>query len=154
MKTKKQRRHDAARQVEKNAVHVIHPYVDRRSGLWVFDDPARELEKEPFIPITGAVIDAWLRSVSGRIRPAQFSLMFSQHKFPDAQIALRVLHDEDAGRGEAGTWYEAEWMDPVDGQRREHLWLCPALLKFFPKGAPKVIHAAMVRAPAIGEGDV
>ena len=38
-----------------NAICVIHPYKDQ--GTWVFDDPAVDLVKEPFVAGADEIID-------------------------------------------------------------------------------------------------
>lgn len=122
-----------------NVLHTIHPYRDLASGLWVFDDEAKQLDKEPFIPVTGLVIDALLAHLG--YEADQFSLLFGAAPFPGAQIELRKRDGEAGALVTAGTWYDAT----IRGLPSElELWLCPALLAYFPEGAPERLYAQVV----------
>jgi hypothetical protein len=44
-----------------NAMHVIHPY--RWNGMWVFDDPAVGLVREPLVAGMPEIIDYLVREI-------------------------------------------------------------------------------------------
>lgn len=98
-----------------NSIFVIKPY--KWSGMWVFDDPGRDLQREPFVAGADRMID---QATSG-IRHAEqgIVLIFSAGHFPDAQIVLEWVRAE--GGGNVYRWATAD----MEG------WLCPAMLKFF-----------------------
>ena len=133
-----------------NAMHLIDPYRDLQSGLWVFDDPARGLEREPFVPVTGVVIDALL--AHKHIEGDRFSLLFSDGAFPDAHIELtRIDETSEPLPLTTGSWYEAKI---VGLKGRLELWLCPALLKYFPDGPPPQLFASVLPPDQDDEPDV
>jgi hypothetical protein len=106
-----------------NSLMVIAPY--KHQGMWVFDDPAVGLNKEPFI----AGIDTMIDRMTAEIPNAQkgFRAIFSASPFPGwkEKIVWR--------RGEGGgNWYYSDHFQ-MEG------WLCPALFKYFPS-APKEIY--------------
>ena len=106
-----------------NALFVIAPY--KYQGLWVFDDPAVGLSREPFI----AGIDTMIDKVVANIPNAErgFRAVFSATPFPGANFKLE-WHREESG----GNWYYSDEFK-MEG------WLCPALLKYFPT-APREIY--------------
>jgi hypothetical protein len=106
-----------------NALFVIAPY--KYEGLWVFDDPAVGLSKEPFI----AGIDTMIDKVVAGIPKAErgFRAIFSATPFPRSQFKLEWRR-EDSG----GNWYYSD-------QFKMEGWLCPALLRYFPS-APREIY--------------
>jgi hypothetical protein len=108
-----------------NSLLTLRPY--RHDGLWVFDDPATELVREPFV----AGIDTILNRLTARIPDAcqGFTLLFSASPFPGHQIQL------DRGRSEyGGTWYYCTTYG-IEG------WLCPALFRYFTE-APAALFAS------------
>jgi hypothetical protein len=98
-----------------NAIRVIKPYY--WEGMWVFDDPAVGLYKEPFV----AGIPEMIEAVVGEIPNARkgFLLVFSEGRFPGAQFTLERLREEDGGN-----WYR--WTE-----RGREGWLCPALFRYY-----------------------
>jgi hypothetical protein len=106
-----------------NSLFVIAPY--KYEGMWVFDDPAVGLSKEPFI----AGIDTMIDKVVADIPNADkgFRAIFSAAPFPGADFKLEWRREESGGN-----WYYSD-------QFRMEGWLCPALLKYFPK-APREIY--------------
>jgi len=98
-----------------NSLFVIAPY--KYKGMWVFDDPAVGLLKEPFI----AGIDTMIDEVIANIPNADkgFRAIFSAAPFPGANFKLEWRR-EDSG----GNWYYSD-------QFKMEGWLCPALLKYF-----------------------
>ena len=107
-----------------NAIMVIHPY--RHEGMWVFDDPAVGLVREPFVAGADEVIDRMVDDVPGAEQG--FNLVFSATPFPGHQLQLERRRDESGGY-----WYYSPELD-MEG------WLCPALFKYFDV-APEVFYA-------------
>ncbi len=68
----------------KNSIFVIRPY--RWEGLWVFDDPAVGLVREPFVAGADTMIDVATAHVPNADRG--FLAVFSAGQFPGAQIVL------------------------------------------------------------------
>lgn len=101
-----------------NSLRVIMPY--RWNGGWVFDDPAVELHREPFVAGADTVCE-----ILSQGQP-KFRLIFSDATFPDAALHLSLLRAEHGGHS-----YDS----PIGT-----VWLCPALLKYFPS-APTHIWA-------------
>src|SRR5438270_1716384 len=106
-----------------NALLVIAPY--KYQGAWVFDDPAVGLFREPFI----AGIDTMIDKAVAEIPNAEkgFRAIFSAAPFPGANWKLDWRREESGGN-----WYFSDRFQ-MEG------WLCPALLKYFPK-APREIY--------------
>jgi hypothetical protein len=106
-----------------NTLMVIVPY--KYEGLWVFDDPAVGLNKEPFI----AGIDTLIDKATANIADPQhgFRAIFSATQFPGANFKLEWRR-ADSG----GNWYYSP-------EFQQEGWLCPALFKYF-KNAPREIY--------------
>ena len=106
-----------------NTLMVIAPY--KYEGLWVFDDPAVGLNKEPFI----AGIDTLIDKATANIPDPQhgFRAIFSATQFPGANFRLEWRRAESGGN-----WYYSP-------EFQQEGWLCPALLKYF-KNAPREIY--------------
>jgi hypothetical protein len=100
-----------------NAIHVIKPY--RWSGMWVFDDPAVGLVREPFVSGIPEMIDAAVRHLPHAERG--FLALFSASPFPGAELILDRVREEMGG-----TWYR--WR-----RTGQEGWLCPALFRYFPE---------------------
>ena len=107
-----------------NAMHVIAPYWSH--GTWVFDDPARGLQAEPFVSGVPEMIDQLVEHIPDARRG--FRLLFSPAPFPGYQQAFEFDREEFGGN-----WYRCE-DPPMEG------WLCPALFKYFDE-APKTLYA-------------
>jgi hypothetical protein len=116
-----------------NSLFVIQPY--RWSGMWVFDDPAVGLVKEPFVAGVPEMIEHALRDVPGR-RDA-FVAVFSASPFPGAQVTLERTREEGGGN-----WYR--WT-----QTGQEGWLCPALFRYFEQ-APERLYVQIKPAPEGG----
>jgi len=99
----------------KNAISVIKPY--RWEGMWVFDDPAVGLVREPFVGGADTMIDVATAHLPNADRG--FIAVFSASYFPDAQIVLEWVREE--GGGNVYRWAEKG----MEG------WLCPALMLYF-----------------------
>jgi len=111
------------RQNDMNSLMVIVPY--KYEGMWVFDDPAVGLSKEPFI----AGIDTLIDKATAKIPHAErgFRAIFSAMPFPGANFKLEWRR-EDSG----GNWYYSP-------EFQQEGWLCPALFKYF-TSAPREIY--------------
>ena len=66
----------------KNSIFVIKPY--KWEGMWVFDDPAVDLVREPFVAGADTMIDAATGHIANAARG--FVAVFSAGYFPNAQI--------------------------------------------------------------------
>jgi hypothetical protein len=110
-------------QTRMNSLMVIAPY--KHNGMWVFDDAAVGLNKEPFI----AGIDTMIDKMTASIPNAQsgFRAVFSASAFPGYTEKLDWRREESGGN-----WYYSNHYK-MEG------WLCPALFKYFPQ-APKEIY--------------
>ncbi len=107
-----------------NSIQAIHPYFD--NGLWVFDDDAVGLVKEPFVAGADLILDRIAEQVPDAHNG--FTLIFSELAFPGHMVSLDWMHEEFGGNV-----YHCKELDMVG-------WLCPALLKYFNE-APKQIYA-------------
>jgi hypothetical protein len=105
-----------------NSISVIKPY--KWEGMWVFDDPAVGLVREPFVAGADRMIDVATAHIPDAAHG--FIAVFSANYFPDAQIVLNWVREE--GGGNVYRWPEKE----MEG------WLCPALLKYFPRAPEKM----------------
>jgi hypothetical protein len=103
-----------------NAMLVIFPY--RNEGVWMFDDEAAGLRQEPFVSGAPEIIDRLVAGIPGAEQG--FALYFSERPFPGHRLKLDWLREEYGGN-----WYRADGMDG---------WLCPALLRYFPKAPPAI----------------
>jgi hypothetical protein len=105
-----------------NSLMVIVPY--KYEGLWVFDDPAVGLSKEPFI----AGIDTLIDKATASIPDAQhgFRAVFSGIQFPGANFKLEWRRAESGGN-----WYYSP-------EFNQEGWLCPALFKYFESAPPEI----------------
>ncbi len=101
---------------------VIFPY--QYNGTWVFDDPAVELVKEPFVFGIPEMIDILVKDIANA--SSGFKLIFSAQPFPGYQQTLSWLREEDEGN-----WYEI-------AEAKMEGWLCPALFKYFDSTPPKI----------------
>ena len=111
------------RQNEMNSLMVIVPY--KYEGIWVFDDAAVGLNKEPFI----AGIDTLIDKATAHLPDAEhgFRAIFSAMPFPGANFKLEWRR-ADSG----GNWYYSP-------EFQQEGWLCPALFKYF-RSAPHEIY--------------
>jgi len=107
-----------------NAISVLFPY--KYEGMWVFDDPAVGLQREPFVFGIDEIITKVVVSVPNAENG--FRLLFSPTPFPGYMIKLEWQREEYGGN-----WYYCPQMDKEG-------WLCPALFKYFNK-APLELYA-------------
>jgi hypothetical protein len=76
-----------------NCIFAIRPY--RWNGLWVFDDPAVGLVKEPFVSGIPEMIDAAVSKIPNA--EESFVAVFSANPFPGAQLILKRARQEMGG---------------------------------------------------------
>jgi hypothetical protein len=107
----------------RNAIGVIAPY--KYEGIWVFDDPAVGLVREPFVAGIDTMIDKLVASIPDAEHG--FRLLFSATPFPGYTVKLEWRREEYGGN-----WYYSPAFD-MEG------WLCPALFKYFEK-APRELY--------------
>ena len=117
-----------------NQINVISPYL--WSGIWVFDDPSRGLDKEALVAGIPEMIERACAERAIADPAGGFVVLFSADPFPGADILLEHLRPDESGSGD---WYR--WT--ATGQEG---WLCPALLRYFPS-APQRLHI-QIRAKA------
>ncbi len=106
-----------------NSILVIFPY--KYQEMWVFDDEAVGLTKEPFVSGMPQIIDILVKDIPNAENG--FKLLFANTPFPGYQAQMTWLKEEYQGN-----WYYWEQED-MKG------WLCPALFKYFAT-TPKEIY--------------
>jgi hypothetical protein len=107
-----------------NAIVIIAPY--KYGGVWVFDDPAVGLRREPFVAGVPEMLDAMTADIPDAEQG--FRLYFSATPFPGYTHKFTWLRGD-----QSGNWYYCEQLD-MEG------WLCPGLLAYY-KDAPKELYA-------------
>ena len=112
-----------------NAINVIIPY--RWEGMWVFDDPRVDLDKEPFVSGADDIIDLMVADIPGAADG--FRLIFSATPFPGAQHEFEWRREESGGN-----WYYIAALDKEG-------WLCPALFKYFEDAPDRIFASAEPR---------
>jgi hypothetical protein len=105
-----------------NSLFVIAPY--KYEGMWVFDDPAVGLSREPFIAGIDKMVDKFVTAIPDADKG--FRAIFSAAQFPGADFKLEWRRRESGGN-----WYYSD-------QLKMEGWLCPALLKYFPSAPVEV----------------
>jgi hypothetical protein len=98
-----------------NAMMVVFPY--KNNGVWMFDDPAVGLKREPFVSGIPAMIDVLVAHIKDAEKG--FAAYFSGHPFPGFQMELEWVREEHGGN-----WYRLIGTDKQG-------WLCPAMFKYF-----------------------
>src|SRR5262245_31060248 len=111
-----------------NSLLVIHPY--KHEGVWVFDDPAVGLVKEPFVAGADVILDKMTAHIPNAA--AGVTVLFAATPFPGAKHEFHRRREEFGGH-----WYP----DPASGRER---WPCPARFTSFEKAPDKI--CAEVRA--------
>lgn len=117
----------------------------KESNIWLFDDPSRELDREPFVMGADAMIEA-LADQAGACRyqksigvPIYFSAepfsinSFAATEFTRSRFGVEPEAIQAGACGEDGAWYQGT-VGNVDFEG----WLCPATLKYFPVHPPKL----------------
>ena len=108
-----------------NTLMVIFPY--RHNGIWVFDDEAKGLVREPFVAGIPEMIDEAVKPIPDAKNG--FRLMFSATPFPGYQFVLTHTRTEMSGN-----WYTPEGLQGV----KHEGWLCPALFQYFDNAPEKI----------------
>lgn len=108
-----------------NALFTIQPWKDT-CGLWMFNDAARDVYREPFVQSAGALIDAMVAQVGIPDAESGITIVFSANPFPGFQVCLEKTDNDEFG----GTTYVLP--DVGEG------WLCPCLLKYFPNPPDRI----------------
>jgi hypothetical protein len=112
-----------------NQINVIKPYKIAR-GLWVFDDPEKGLDQEPFVGGMDDLIEYAVQEARIENPEKGFLALFSKDPFPGSHIRLDWVEKQLSGN--VYRWAEKD----MEG------WLCPALLKYF-VSAPDTIYIAV-----------
>ena len=112
-----------------NALMTLRPY--KWGTMWVFDDAAVGLRKEPFVSGIPEILDDLLGENNINDPDNGYYLTFSATPFPGYQREMDWI---EADKG--GNWYECE---NEQGAMKEG-WLCPALFKYY-DDAPKKLYA-------------
>ena len=103
---------------------MIQPYWSSDLSTWVFDDPAVDLEQEPFVSGAEVILDELVQDIPNA--RDGFRLFFSDLPFPGFQRSLTLNREENGGG-----WYGLD-DSPLEG------WLCPALFRYFPVAPAKL----------------
>ena len=109
-----------------NQIGVICPY--KWQGMWVFDDPAVGLVREPFVSGIDEMLDRLTASIPNA--EAGFRLLFSAQPFPGFTVKLEWRREEYGGN-----WYFSPTLG-IEG------WLCPALFRYFEQ-APRELYGKL-----------
>ena len=105
-----------------NTLMIICPY--RWNGMWVFDDEAAGLHREPFVAGIDTMIDRLTADIPDAGRG--FRMVFSAAPFPGHTVRLEWRREESGGN-----WYHCPQL-AMEG------WLCPALFKYFETAPPEI----------------
>ncbi len=114
-----------------NQIFTIRPYL--WEGVWVFDDPARGLDKEALVAGVPEIIELATQQAGIPHPERGFIALFSKDPFPGAMLTLEWVR-EDMG-GNVYRWPEAG----LEG------WLCPALFRYF-DSAPRQLYLTIQAA--------
>lgn len=107
----------------KNSITSLR--VTLENGIWAFTDPNTDLVREAFVAGADSLCEALAASVGS---DNAVTILFSAGKFPDYQVRLDWLRPEMSGN-----------LYTVKSMGNHHVWLCPALLKYFAR-APRRIY--------------
>jgi len=114
-----------------NSLMVIFPY--KIDGIWVFDDAATGLVREPFVDVVNLFIDNLTKDIDNAEKG--FRLIFSAQPFPGYGLSFKRIREEYDGN-----WYACNELGNEEG------WLCPALFKYFDT-APPALYAKAEAKP-------
>ena len=105
-----------------NSIGIILPY--KHEEMWVFDDEAMGLTKEPFVSGMPQILDLLTKDLPESNKG--FALLFAQTPFPGYHMKM-IREKSEYG----GNWYL--WQE-----RNLKGWLCPALFKYFDYAPPEI----------------
>lgn len=111
-----------------NSLMVIFPF--KRSGVWCFTDPEKQLEAEPFVCGATELIDKAVAAAGIPNAENGFKLFFSTSPFPGAAVKLTWEKPESGGN----------WFSCSDFGPKMDLWLCQAMYKYLDT-APRELYA-------------
>jgi len=141
-----------------NQIMVIQPYW--HADTWVFDDPDKGLDHEPFVGGIPEMLDILVEQAGIKNAKDGFRLLFSGSPFPNFQECAKRLESEFEGwyygvklREEHLELLEAakamasvqdlaqidEVIVEIEGHKYFKGWLCPALFKYFEE-APETLY--------------
>ena len=103
------------------------------NGLnWVFEDPRRGADQEPFVAGIAAILERAARHIYEPRKGFVFTL--ARKPFPGCTVELDCLREEYGG-----CWYR--WTaEGLEG------WFCPALFRYFSDAPPKLYARADPRS--------
>jgi len=114
-----------------NALMLIRPY--KLNGVWVFDEPRVQVEREPFVGDTNKIIDTLIGPENlAQAERAGFNLFFSAQPFPGYQAQVCFVREEFQG-----SWYRWE-------ERNLEGWLCAAMYYFFEESPKEIFFKAEI----------
>ncbi len=100
-----------------NTIGMIEVY--KYNGIWVLDDEATSLYREPFVSGADTIIDNMVNEIPNAEKG--FLCIYSKNSFPTYQYQLKL---KTRGNVTTGNWYTCKELG-IDG------WLCGALYKYF-----------------------
>ncbi len=124
-----------------NSINIIAPYRNPDSPeTWVFDDDARGLLREPFVGEANTLFD----HVASKLGAADRVVVFftgDDVVLPPIKQGRQITAELELKHGSIlnGSTYDAKLSD---GTSMKDVWLCPALLKYFPT-PPKRLKAVV-----------
>jgi hypothetical protein len=108
-----------------NSIFSIVPRKMIKGPLWVFDDPDRGLQAEPFLEDASAALDKIAEKIGA---VGEMVLAFSATEIPDATMVI-----ERIGSGDHADLHGVLYLF-----EKKRVWLCPATTKYFPKPPEKI----------------
>lgn len=114
--------------------------IYKEGSLWLFDDPDKELIREPFVTETSIVIDTMLQKhldfykIKGPL-PTE-AILFITSEFFGPHVFRRLYDGKDPAT--EGTTYQMD-------NENTAIWLCPALLKYYPAAPAQLFMSVRTR---------
>lgn len=109
-----------------NSLFTMRVY--RHEGMWVFDNPAVDLIKEPFVAGADTIFDEIAYGYDKQFETSdkiKIDIVFSSKEFPGWEHMC-----EHTGKQYDGNTY-VMCATTIPTLKNHDLWLCPALLKYF-----------------------
>lgn len=116
-----------------NSIFTMRVY--RHQGMWVFDNPAVGLVKEPFVAGADTVFDHIAFDKYGEVYPADdvtIDIVFSDQPFPGWHVMAEHMGPHLSGDNYNIVATEFDLLEDHD------LWLCPALRKYYADAPDKI----------------